>query len=176
LSRAKPSIRATALAAFLGAFVLAGCPSGDTESDLERSKGPLSLANTEGAVCGMVVSEQPAPRAQVVHRDGTRLYLCGIADLLVHLEAPSPHGIPADIYVELMEADEDPREISFAEHEWIRAERALYRIGDERPRLIMGVPIMVYRDRPTAEAAIAHGPTEILDWGELQAWWRRPQS
>ena len=160
---------------FLTAVVLAGCPSGERESDAARSEGARSLAGTEGAVCGMVVSEQPAPRAQVLHRDGTRLFLCGIADLLMHLDAPSPHGAPVEIYVEAMGADEDPREIHYGEHEWIPAEKAIYRIGDERPQLIMGEPVMTYRDRPTAAGAIAHGPIEILDFSELRAWWRDRQ-
>ena len=155
------------------AITLAGCPAGDGARDAASSDGPQSLAGTEGAVCGMFVSEQPAPRAQVLHRDGTRLFLCGITDLLVHLDARSPHGEPVDIYVEAMEIDEDPREIQLGEHEWIRAEDALYRIGDERPQLIMGEPVMVYRDRTTAENAISHGPTEILDFEELKTWWRR---
>jgi nitrous oxide reductase accessory protein NosL len=154
------------------AAVVAGCPAEQDPGDRVRSEGAVSLAGAEGAVCGMVVSEQPAPRAQVLHRDGTRLFLCGIADLLIHLDARSPHGAPLEIYVEAMQADEDPREIRLGEHEWIRAEDALYRIGDERPPLIMGAPVMVYRDRATAKSAIAHGPTEILDFAQLQAWWR----
>jgi nitrous oxide reductase accessory protein NosL len=120
----------------------------------------------------MVVSEQPAPRAQVLHRDGTRQFLCGISDLLVHLEAPSPHGAPVEIFVEAMEADEDPAQIELREHAWIRAEDALYRLGDERPPFIMGTPVMVYRDRATAARAISHGPTRVLDFRELRDWWR----
>jgi len=126
----------------------------------------------------MIVSEQPAPRAQVLHRDGTRLYLCGVADLMLHLAAPSPHGQPVEIYVEAMEADEDPRAARFGEHEWVRAGDAVYRVGDERPPLIMGEPVMVYRDRETAESAISHGPTTLLNFDQLQARWRheRPGS
>jgi nitrous oxide reductase accessory protein NosL len=161
--------------AFLMVSMFFACSSGEGDAERAGQVGAMSLAGAEGAVCGMVVSEQPAPRAQVVHRDGTHLYLCGIADLLLHLEARSPHGEPVEIYVEVMEPDEDPREILFAEHEWVRAENATSRIGDERPRLIMGEPVMVYRDRPTAERAVAHGPTTILDFDELRAWWRNRQ-
>ncbi|MAG32271.1 MAG: hypothetical protein CL908_15415 [Deltaproteobacteria bacterium] len=156
--------------------MLSGCTAGDVDSDPAPGEIAEALSGAEGAVCGMVVSEQPAPRAQVVHRDGTRLFLCGMADLLVHLEARSPHGAPVDIYVEAMEVHEDPREIHRGEHDWIRAESAVYRIGDERPQLVMGEPVMVYRDRRTAESAVAHGPTEILSFDELRVWWRRRQS
>lgn len=149
------------------------CSTSEHETDSAQRSGTQSLAGAEGAVCGMVVSEQPAPRAQVVHRDGTRLHLCGIVDLLVHLDARSPHGEPTEIYVEAMEVDEDPREVSFGEHDWIRAESAIYRIGDERPQLIMGEPVMVYRDRASAESAVAHGPTTILDFDGLRAWSRQ---
>lgn len=162
-------LAAVAVAGFLG---FAGCQADEAESDSTRSAAAQSLAGVEGAVCGMIVSEQPAPRAQVVHRDGSRRHLCGIADLLFYLEAPSPHGAPIEIYVEAMEIDEDPRDLHFGAHEWIRAEAAVYRIGDERPQLIMGDPVMVYRDRPTAEGAIAHGPVEILDFSELRSRWR----
>jgi nitrous oxide reductase accessory protein NosL len=162
-----------AIVALLGAVALVGCPADEDKADRVGSSGAHKLAGAEGAVCGMVVSEQPAPRAQVVHRDGTRLYLCGIADLLLHLDAHSPHGASVEIYVEAMEVDEDPRDVHLGEHEWVRAEGAIYRIGDERPGLIMGTPVMVYRDRSIAENAIAHGPTKILGFEELQAWWRR---
>jgi len=169
------SVIARSAFASLIALLLVGCSSDEVGTGPAASQGARSLGGTEGAVCGMVVSEQPAPRAQVVHRDGTRLFLCGIGDLLVHLEARSPHGAPIEIYAEAMEIDEDPREVDFSEHEWIRAEDATYRIGDERPHLIMGEPVMVYRDRLTAESALSHGPTRILDFGELQDWWRSRQ-
>jgi len=154
------------------AIVLAACAEETNDLDHVLRGHPQSMLGTEGAVCSMVVSEQPAPRAQVLHRDGTRLFLCGIADLLIHLDSPSPHGMPVEIYVEAMEIDEDPREISRGEHEWIRAESAIYRIGDERPPIIMGAPVMVYRDREEAGEAISHGPTVILEFEELQHWWR----
>lgn len=169
------SVLPCSVLASLMCVLLLGCSADEAEPGDTASQGAQSLSGTEGAVCGMVVSEQPAPRAQVVHRDGTRLFLCGIGDLLVHLEAPSPHGDPIEIYVEAIEVDEDPREIDVSEHEWIRAEDASYRLGDERPHLIMGEPVMVYRDRSTAESAISHGPTRILAFGELQAWWRGGQ-
>ena len=157
-------------------LLVAACPSSENAADGGGAEEPQSVRGTEGAVCGMVVSEQPAPRAQVVHRDGTRLFLCGIGDLLAHLEAPSPHGRPVDIWVEAMEPDEDPRDVHLDEHEWIRAEKAVYRIGDERPPIIMGEPVMTYRDRATAERAISHGPTRLLDFEELRSWWRRDDS
>ena len=166
------SVIARSVLASVICVVLVGCSSEEAATGPAASHGAQSLAGTEGAVCGMVVSEQPAPRAQVVHRDGTRLFLCGIGDLLVHLEARSPHGAPIEIYVEAMEIDEDPRDIDLSEHEWIRAEDAIFRIGDERPHLIMGEPVMVYRDRSTAEKAVSHGPTSILDFSEVRAWWR----
>lgn len=162
-----------AVIALMALVVLAGCWSDEDEAQRATNSGAGSIADAEGAVCGMVIKDQPAPRAQVVHRDGTRLFLCGIADLMVHLEAPSPHGSPVAIFVEAMEAHEDPREIHLGDHEWIHAQDAIFRIGDQRPAMIMGRPAMVYRDRSTAEKALQHGPVEILDFEEFQAWWRR---
>jgi nitrous oxide reductase accessory protein NosL len=163
---------------FSGLFLplVLGCSSGEREAHDVGSQGATSLAGAEGAVCGMVVSEQPAPRAQVLHRDGTRLFFCGIGDLLVHLDAPSPHGAALEIYVEVMEVDEDPRDVHFGPHEWMRAQEATYRIGDGRPPLIMGAPVMVYRDPESAERAVSHGETTVLDFDALMAWWHQPSS
>ncbi|MDP6207588.1 MAG: nitrous oxide reductase accessory protein NosL, partial [Roseibacillus sp.] len=83
------------------------------EAPLSRPEiGPEAISNQEDAVCGMLVREQSAPRAQVIHRDGTRAFFCSVADLLAYLEAPSPHGAVLRTYLEVMEPDESPAQLS----------------------------------------------------------------
>ena len=53
------------------------------EAGLARE--PEALADQEDAVCGMLVRDQSAPRAQVVHRDGARFFFCSLGDLMTRL-------------------------------------------------------------------------------------------
>lgn len=155
--------------AFAVAFVTA-CAA----EDASETGAPLEsqeIADQPGAVCGMLVRDQSAPRAQVVHRDGERAFLCSIGDLLVHLSAPSPHGKPAQIWVEALAPDEDPSESHTGPHEWIPAERAVYVVGIER-RGIMGPPVLVYRSQDDAQQVTAGTAARILDFEALERWWR----
>ena len=135
---------------------------------------PAALADQEGAVCGMIVRDQSAPRGQVMHRDGERSFLCSIGDLLAYLEAPSPHGAPARVLVEVLQPTQDPAESHTGAHPWITAEEGIYVVGIERKR-IMGAPVLVYRDRAAAEQVIAGTSAKILSWDELGPWWADQQ-
>ena len=88
----------------------------------------------------MIVREQPSPRAQLVHADGTRVYFCAVADLLTYLQAPSPHGAAEAIFVEANDAGaEDPVAHDTARRPWIPAADARFVAGIQRPR-VMGEP------------------------------------
>jgi nitrous oxide reductase accessory protein NosL len=154
------------------AFVLACAENDSTREMLDLA--PIPIADQEGAVCGMLVREQSAPRSQVVHRDGDRSFLCSIGDMLAYLAAPSPHGAPARVLVEVLEPTQDPAESHTGTHPWIAAEDGIYVVGIERPR-IMGAPVLIYRDRAAAEQVIAGTSAEILNWDELSAWWAAQQ-
>ena len=131
---------------------------------------PLAIDDHEGAVCGMVVREQSAPRAQVVHRDGHRAFLCSIGDLLAYLRVPSPHGTPEAVLVEVMDPSEDPLEIHLAPHPWLAAADAVFVVGIAR-RSIMGEPVLVYRTLDDAAQVIVGRNARVLRFTELERWW-----
>lgn len=125
------------------------CSSEDQAERKAAADKPERIADQAGAVCGMLVRDQSAPRAQVVHRDGERAFVCSIGDLLVYLAAPSPHGAVMSVLVESMREDEDPAQTHVGEHAWVRAEEAHYVVGVKRSA-IMGEPVMVYADAEVA--------------------------
>jgi nitrous oxide reductase accessory protein NosL len=137
---------------------------------------PVAIEDQEDAVCGMLVRDQSAPRAQLVHRDGERAFFCSIGDLLVHLAAPSPHGPARAVFVEAMRADEDPGASHTGPHPWLPAEAAAYVVGVERSG-IMGAPVLVYADDAVARRVAAGRPdARVLDFDGLQRWWRERQA
>jgi nitrous oxide reductase accessory protein NosL len=164
--------------AFALAFALAGgfmtACGGDKAAQDEVDLTPVAISDQEGAVCGMLVREQSAPRSQVIHRDGERSFLCSIGDLLAYLAAPSPHGAPARVLVEVLQPTQDPAESHTASHPWITAQEGVYVVGIER-KLIMGAPVLIYRDRTAAEQVIAGTSAKILSWDELGSWWAKQQ-
>jgi len=164
---------ASALALALAVSSATGCGRDDPAREA-LAPDPIPISDQEGAVCGMLVREQSAPRSQVVHRDGERAFLCSIGDLLAYLAAPSPHGAPVRVLVEVMEPTQDPAESHTGDHPWIDAEAGVYVVGIERPR-VMGAAVLVYRDRAAAEAVIAGTSAKILSWSELEPWWAEQQ-
>ncbi len=155
-------------------FIAACGGPGGTDGDATSKAAPLS--DHEDPVCGMFVREQPAPRGQLVHRDGSRFFLCSLGDLLVHLEAPSPHGNVQAVFVEVMKAGENPKTAKTGEHPWVRAEEALYVVGVDRPG-IMGEPVLAYASRAEADTAMElHGGEQVLDFNGLRRWWNAIQA
>jgi len=125
------------------------CSSEEQAAREAAAARPERIADQAGAVCGMLVRDQSAPRAQVVHRDGERAFVCSIGDLLAYLAAPSPHGAVMAVLVEVMREDEDPAQAHLEEHAWVRAEEGHYVVGVERSG-IMGDPVLVYADAVVA--------------------------
>jgi len=155
----------------LVALALIGCGLPD-DGDTGKPHQAAALAQQEDEVCGMLVREQPAPRGQVVHRDGSRLFFCSLGDMLVHLGAPSPHGRAEAVFVEVMEPGEDPMQSLSGVHPWLPAEDAVYVVGIERQG-IMGEPVLAYADRSEAERAIQRHPgARMLDMAGLRDWWK----
>lgn len=130
------------------------------------SAAPIGAA--ECAACGMVVREQPAPRGQAVHRDGTRVHLCSIGDMVHYLQSPSPHGKPSALFVEALEPSFDPASIDTAPRQWVSAETASYVVGIERKR-VMGRAVLAYAERSHAEAAAKKSGGRVKTWNELPA-------
>jgi len=128
------------------------------------------IQGQEGAVCGMIVRDQSAPRGQVLHRDGERAYLCSIGDLLAYLDVPSPHGKPELVLVEVMDPSEDPMEAHLGPHPWVPASEPFYVVGIPR-RGIMGEPVLVYRTEEEAAQVTAGTSARTLRFDGLQLWW-----
>lgn len=144
----------------------------DDERDATTAHSALPIADQEDAVCGMLVREQSAPRSQVVYRDGERLFFCSLGDMLVHLDAPSPHGRAETIFVEVMSPDQDPLETHTGEQPWLPADEAVYVVGVPREG-IMGEPVLAYATRADAEqVARQYEGAELLELAGLRDWWQ----
>ncbi len=146
-------------------LALLACAGGGDPVAVAPSPAPIEAA--ECAVCGMIVTEQPAPRAQIVYRDGTRAWFCSLGELRAALAAPSPHGSPSGIYVEALPADFDPASTPTAPLAWVAAEDGWYIVGPERP-MVMGLPVLSFADRPSAEAAAARLGRRAVPWSTLR--------
>lgn len=142
------------------------CSGESASAPIDRSAHELD--GDECAACGMIVREQPAPRAQLVHRDGERAFFCSIGDMIAYRVSPSPHGAVVATYVEALPADADPAHNDTARRPWVEAERAGFVMGVPRDQ-IMGEPVLVYATRDeAASAASRHGGRSVA-WAELQS-------
>ncbi len=145
-----------------------GCDGGGDGGEESSGAEAEPIALAECTACGMVVREQPAPRGQVVHRDGTREFFCAMSDLLYYIETPSPHGRITDVFVEVLPEETDPLESDSREQPWVRAEDARYIVGVERTG-IMGPPVLAYLPEVDVEALAADFGGEVVEWEELAA-------
>ncbi len=160
----------------LAALVLAlacclGCRSQSNQDGQQAVVSAEPIDVQECAACGMVVREQPAPRGQVVHRDGTRAYFCSLGDMLQYIKTPSPHGAVAQVFVELLDPSVDPNKPRVELRPWAPAEKTTFVVGVPRPG-IMGKPVLAYGS--AAEAATVakkHGGEvgEVKSWRQLEA-------
>lgn len=167
MARAARFAPAIAVAALLVALVASGCDEEKQRASEVAALRSESPGTAECAACSMVVREQPAPRGQVVHRDGTRRFVCSLADLAHYLDAPSKHGEARAIFVEVLDPSADPRRVSAAARPWVRAGQAHFVVGVKRPR-VMGKPALAYRTRAEAERiASAHG-RRVVDFAALR--------
>jgi copper chaperone NosL len=149
-------------------LALAGCEKKQGASSGAQALAAKPPGTAECAACSMVVREQPAPRAQIVHRDGTRRFLCSIGDLLQYLRAPSKHGTVKAVFVEVLDPKQDPTRVSAAARPWARAENAHFVVGVKRSG-VMGVPVLAYGSKgDAARVAAAHG-AQVVDYAHLGA-------
>lgn len=133
----------------------------------EPEAGPEPIGMAECAVCGMVVREQPAPRGQVLHHDGTRAFACSIGDLRALISMPSPHGSVEQTWVEVLPADLGLDQLGKVEYPWLPADQAHYVAGIERP-LVMGVPTLSYATAQGAELAAERTGGQRTTWTKLR--------
>lgn len=150
----------------LAVLVLAGC-AGAAESSAGALAAPRSIADHECASCGMIVREQPAPRAQVVHRDGTHEWFCSIADLVAYRGSPSPHGRIEHTWVEILPPEVDPAVHDMSEARWVEVERAGFVLGVER-NMVMGTPVLSFATEADARAAAERLRGRAASWDETE--------
>ncbi len=172
MSAASPQIQATtaalrrAVLALTLAAALATCAKAPG-AGAAPAVAAVAIGPHECAACGMVVAEQPFPRGQLVHRDGTRAFFCSLGDLVQYLQAPSPHGKPAGVFVEVAPPTLDPATPATDPQPWRPAEEARYLLGAER-RGIMGPPVLSFASARDADAARARlGPLKPHTWSSL---------
>ena len=159
---------------WLGALLVAGLclPASACRSKTDAAAQVAATAEPftvhECAACGMVVREQPAPRGQVVHRDGQREYLCSLGDMLQYLRTPSSHGAAEQVFVELLDPATDPERTSTAPRPWAPAGGVHFVVGVARPG-IMGKPVLTYATADEATAVATKHGGQVKTWTELQA-------
>ena len=152
------------LAVIVGASaVVLGCDEQGEQKAVAVSLAAKPIGYAECAACGMVVSEQPAPRMQVVHRDGHRAYFCSIGDSLHYLSDKNAHGAPAAVYVEALEPSMEPMERETKGHPWILASDAVFVTGVERTG-VMGEPVLAFRTVSEAETLTERYSGKVTAW------------
>jgi len=150
-----------------------GCTrAGATADEAAPPVRAAAIGPAECGACGMVVREQPAPRGQLVHRDGTRMFFCSLGDLIQYQQAPSPHGKAKAVFVEVQPASVDVNKVAMLPKPWISAEKAHFVLGVRR-RTIMGPPVLAFATAADASAAATrllaegHPAAAPLPWRAL---------
>jgi len=147
------------------ALVTTGCGGGESADEAVAAE---NIGLDSCVLCSMTVAEQPAPRAQVVHRDGTRIFLCAASELGPYLEAPSSHGKPSAVFVEVLAPGDDGSEVSNGIHPWVLSGTASYVIeGPRRP--VMGKPVLAFAKRIDAEEVASAIGGSVVAWEGLQS-------
>jgi copper chaperone NosL len=142
--------------------------SAQTSSDAAALEaGAIPIEVHECAACGMVVREQPAPRAQLLHRDGTRRFFCSIGDMVQYAGGPSPHGRIEHVFVETLPSEVSTTTRSFEPHPWRHADQAHYVTGIERPG-VMGPPVLVFASSNDAAQTAKRLNGRVVTWSELE--------
>lgn len=150
------------------AFLISACAEEEGAPLASIQHAPIH--DHECGVCGMSVAMQPAPRAQVVHRDGTRRFFCSIADWQLDMSAPSPHGRVVASFVEVLDADSNPMTSSTEPHRWVAAPDVSYVVDITRPG-VMGKPVLTFDDPALAEKiADGQGDAHRVDLTGLGTW------
>lgn len=149
---------------FLLVFLVVGCSRESANSAVDRTAHAID--GDECAACGMIVREQPSPRAQAVHRDGERVFFCSIGESVNYLSSPSPHGALIATYVEVLAPDADPALDATERRPWVPADQATYVVGVARPR-VMGEALLAYPTRAQAAAAAARFHGRVASWTQL---------
>lgn len=129
---------------------------------------PEPITDKMCGACGMVVSEQPSPRGQIVYRDGVHAHACSLGDLALLAAAPSPHGKPVAVFVEPQDAVDDAVAVDRAAQPQAPATSLHFVAGVARPG-IMGAPLLAFRDAARAKAEAGRRGGRVVDWATASA-------
>ena len=157
----------------LWAVLVTGCNNRGTAIP-QAAITAASMTNAECGACSMVVAEQPAPRAQLVHRDSTRKFFCSLSCMAHYLAAPSPHGEAKAILVEQYDPQADPKQTDRKACPWIPAKAASYVVGIERPG-VMGTPALSFQHRAEAETFARQHKGRVVDFAGMRIALRAPR-
>lgn len=147
------------------AGVALGC-GGEGDRSGGSAAQPEPIADHECGACGMIVREQPSPRGQVVHHDGTHVWLCSLADLVAYSSAPSPHGRVEERWVETLAVDVDPAADDVAQRPWARVTDAHFVLGVQRDS-VMGTAVLAFASDADAAAAASRLQGRAVAWDEV---------
>jgi copper chaperone NosL len=147
------------------ALLLSGC-SGSGGQAAEAPVTAEPLGDHECGACGMIVREEPSPRAQLVHRDGTHVWFCSMTDVVAYMGAPSPHGAVRAVWVESLDVTVDPAADEVAARPWLRAADASYVLGVTRER-VMGQAVLSFASEADATASAARLGGRVATWSEV---------
>ena len=160
------------LIAILSLLALASCQQKETLADTSDTLHPIDADTETCAACGMVIREQPAPRGQVIHRNGDRQFLCSIDDLLQYLELPSPSGKPVGIFSEVMPDAHAPDNMDTSFQAWKEASTLFYVTGIKR-KGVMGAPVLSYDTAEAAGNAAKKSGGKVLTFEQLRTQTRK---
>ena len=155
------------LLAILCLLALASCQQKEALASTSESTQPIDAETDTCAACGMVIREQPAPRGQVIHRNGDRQFLCSIDDLLQYLDLPSPSGKPISIYCEVIPDAQPPSDMETSFQAWKEASSLFYVVGIKR-KGVMGAPVMSYSTTKAAENAAKNFGGKVVTFEQLR--------
>jgi len=147
-------------------LALAACKNENTTSSELKAVVAKHVETETCAACGMVVREQPAPRGQVVYRDGSREFLCAIDDLVRFLEVPSSKGKPVKIFAEVMSDDHDIANMDASTKPWVEVEQLFFVTGVERGG-VMGAPALTYQTEAAAKKAAGKYNGKVVSFETL---------
>lgn len=159
-----PSLLISISMAIAGTAV--ACDRNSSSKEQAATVEARPIGHAECAACAMVVIEQPAPRGQVAHRDGTHEHFCSLGDFVQYVQSPSPHGPIVASYVEVVSPEVPPDEIDSKPRKWVPADQARYMVDIERTG-VMGPGIVAYESMEDATRAAERHDGRIVGWKEL---------
>lgn len=136
----------------------------------EQGKAPPALAITADATgyyCGMLLSEHPGPKGQILLQSGkSPVWFSSVRDTLTFLRLPEEPKDVAAVYVSDMA--KAPNWEEPGTDNWIKASDAMFVVGSDREGGMGGAEAVPFGAKDAAEEFIAeHGGT-IVSFDEAQ--------